>query len=55
MDHQILEIKRVLSKGGEVYWRSAGKRPFYVDRFSMAGFKVTNISVRENGKGIDRV
>jgi len=32
LDYQVLEMKRVLAVGGEVYYRSAGKRPWYNQR-----------------------
>lgn len=32
LDLQILEMQRVLKVGGSVYFRSAGKRPWYCAR-----------------------
>lgn len=55
LDFEILEMRRVLKVGGHAVWRSAGKKPWYTQRFELAGFKVECIDVRENGKGIDRV
>ena len=39
LDYEILEMKRVLRKGGVAVWRSAAKRPWYRQRFELAGFK----------------
>ncbi|WVQ75099.1 hypothetical protein IAR50_004708 [Cryptococcus sp. DSM 104548] len=55
LDYEILEMKRVLKVGGMAVWRSAAKRPWYRQRFEMAGFKCESIDVREDGKAIDRV
>ena len=55
LDHEILEMRRVLSVGGIVVWRSAGKYPWYRQRFELAGFQVEPIDIREHGKAIDRV
>lgn len=55
LDYEILEMKRVLKKGGMAVWRSAGKYPWYRKRFEMAGFEVEAIDIREDGKAIDRV
>jgi len=55
LDYEILEMKRVLAIGGHVVWRSAGKRPWYVQRFELAGFIVEAVDIREGGKAIDRV
>jgi betaine lipid synthase len=55
LDYEILEMKRVLALGGHVVWRSAGKCPWYIQRFELAGFKVEAVDIREGGKAIDRV
>ncbi len=55
LDFEILEMKRVLVKGGHAIWRSAGKYPWYRQRFEKAGFKMEAIDIREDGKAIDRV
>lgn len=55
LDYEILEMKRVLSAGGHVVWRSAGKYPWYIQRFELAGFAVEAVDIREGGKAIDRV
>jgi betaine lipid synthase len=55
LDFEILEMKRVLKVGGHAIWRSAAKRPWYRQRFELAGFKVEPIDIRENEKAIDRV
>jgi betaine lipid synthase len=55
LDFEILEMKRVLKVGGHAIWRSAAKRPWYRQRFELAGFKVEPIDIRENGQAIDRV
>jgi betaine lipid synthase len=48
-------MKRVLATGGHVVWRSAGKHPWYIQRFELAGFVVEAVDIREGGKAIDRV
>jgi betaine lipid synthase len=55
LDYEIIEMRRVLAVGGHVVWRSAGKQPWYIQRFELAGFKVEAIDIREGGKAIDRV
>ncbi|OCF42021.1 betaine lipid synthase [Kwoniella heveanensis CBS 569] len=55
LDYEIQEMQRVLSVGGIAVWRSAAKRPWYIQRFELAGFKVQPIDIRENGQAIDRV
>jgi len=55
LDYEILEMKRVLASGGHVVWRSAGKYPWYIQRFEVAGFEVEAVDIREGGKAIDRV
>lgn len=55
LDYEILEMKRVLAPGGHVVWRSAGKQPWYIQRFELAGFEVEAVDIREGGKAIDRV
>lgn len=55
LDYEILEMKRVLAPGGHVVWRSAGKYPWYIQRFELAGFEVEAVDIREGGKAIDRV
>lgn len=39
LDFEICEISRVLRVGGHAVWRSAAKRPWYRQRFELAGFK----------------
>jgi betaine lipid synthase len=55
LDYEILEMKRVLAPRGHVVWRSAGKYPWYIERFELAGFEVEAVDIREGGKAIDRV
>lgn len=55
LDYEILEMRRVLAVGGHAVWRSAGKYPWYRQRFELAGFKVEPIDIREGGQAIDRV
>lgn len=38
LDFEILEMHRVLRIGGYAIWRSAAKRPWYRQRFELAGF-----------------
>ncbi|KAH8832675.1 hypothetical protein DL96DRAFT_670633 [Flagelloscypha sp. PMI_526] len=44
-----------LKAGGEVYWRTAAKNPWYSAVFERHGFKVSRISVRDHDTAIDRV
>ncbi len=39
LDYEILEMRRVLKQGGYAIWRSAGKYPWYRQRFELAGFR----------------
>nr|XP_018260370.1 betaine lipid synthase [Kwoniella dejecticola CBS 10117]OBR82528.1 betaine lipid synthase [Kwoniella dejecticola CBS 10117] len=55
LDYEIIEMLRVLAIGGQAIWRSAAKRPWYIQRFELAGFRVSSIDIRENGQAIDRV
>lgn len=55
LDYEILEMRRVLAIGGHAVWRSAGKYPWYRQRFGLAGFRVEPIDIRQDGKAIDRV
>lgn len=48
-------LHRAIKPSGFVLWRSASKNPWYAKVFSRGGFEVERLSVRENGKAIDRV
>lgn len=55
LDREIVELSRVIAKGGAVFWRSAAKKPWYNARFEKMGFRVEAIHIRETGKPIDNV
>jgi betaine lipid synthase len=55
VDEEIQELYRVIAPGGSVFWRSAGKYPWYNKVFEDAGFKVSPVAIRENSSAIDRV
>ena len=55
LDREVVELARVICKGGAVSWRSAAKHPWYSQRFEKAGFRVAPIHIRETGKPIDNV
>lgn len=56
VDDEIAGFYRVLSDEGFVLLRSAAKKPWYMENFRKAGFKVSCISVRTGNKvAIDRV
>lgn len=56
LDDEIKEMKRTLQKGGQVYWRSAGTKPWYNELFLKHGFvNVEALGIRCPGKAIDRV
>lgn len=55
LDREIVELARCIAPGGAVFFRSAGRRPWYVQRFELLGFKTRPIHVRETGKPIDGV
>lgn len=56
LEEEIAEIHRVLAPGGFVFWRSAGRKPWYNEVFARRGFSVIPISVREGPEvAIDRV
>lgn len=46
LDFEILEMRRVLKVGGIAVWRSAAKRPWYRQRFELAGFRGETSSCR---------
>lgn len=55
LDREIVELRRVITPGGQVFWRSAAKYPWYSKRFEKAGFHVAPVHIRETGKPIDNV
>jgi betaine lipid synthase len=55
LDREIIELARVIAKGGSVFWRSAAKEPWYNQRFEKMGFAVEAIHVRQTEKNIDNV
>ncbi|KAI8061517.1 uncharacterized protein B0P05DRAFT_590679 [Gilbertella persicaria] len=55
LNEEIMEMKRALQSGGQVYWRSAGTKPWYNTLFVKHGFKVEPLGIRQPGKAIDRV
>ncbi|CAD6890376.1 unnamed protein product [Tilletia laevis] len=55
LDREIVEMHRVIKTGGVVFYRSAGKRPWYNQRFEKAGFKVEAVHIRETGQPTDNV
>jgi betaine lipid synthase len=49
-------VYKKMAPGGLVFWRSAGKAPWYNDLFAKAGFKIKALQVREGATlYIDRV
>ncbi|KAI0084521.1 hypothetical protein BDY19DRAFT_1060226 [Irpex rosettiformis] len=56
LEVEIAQMRRVLVKGGAVYWRSAARKPWYISKFTKNGFYVEALGIREaNGEPIDRV
>jgi betaine lipid synthase len=55
VDEEIQELYRVIAPGGLVFWRSAGKHPWYNKVFEEAGFKVSPVAIRGSSFAIDRV
>ncbi|GAB5588324.1 hypothetical protein Unana1_03224 [Umbelopsis nana] len=55
LEEEIIEMARVTQTNGRVYWRSAGKYPWYNDIFVTHGFDVKPLGIRESGHSIDRV
>lgn len=56
VDREIVELYRALAPGGSAFWRSAGKYPWYAQRFVQAGFvDVKPLQVRASGAVIDNV
>ncbi|KAH0445918.1 hypothetical protein IEQ34_025248 [Dendrobium chrysotoxum] len=45
LDREIIELSRVVAKGGAVFWRSAAKRPWYNARFEKMGFNVEAVHI----------
>jgi betaine lipid synthase len=55
-DGEISMVARKMAKGGRVFWRSAGKYPWYNSIFEARGFKVSPCQIREGETMyIDRV
>ncbi|KAI8839245.1 hypothetical protein BC829DRAFT_426120 [Chytridium lagenaria] len=55
-DHEISTVAKKMAKGGRVFWRSAGKFPWYNSCFEKHGFRVYPCQVREDDTMyIDRV
>ncbi|KAJ3992422.1 hypothetical protein F5050DRAFT_1856715 [Lentinula boryana] len=54
---EVVELSRVLTLGGLVFWRSASRQPWYNEVFARNGFCVEPISVRQPGMivALDRV
>ncbi|KAI9009269.1 hypothetical protein DFJ74DRAFT_687526 [Hyaloraphidium curvatum] len=52
---EISALAPKVAQGGRVYWRSAGKVPWYNPIFEQYGFDVKPIRIREAGDMIDRV
>ncbi|KAI0338707.1 hypothetical protein BDW22DRAFT_1415383 [Trametopsis cervina] len=56
LEVEIAQMRRVLAKGGAVYWRSAAKKPWYIQKFAKNGFFVEPLGIRESrDEPIDRV
>lgn len=55
LDQEITQMARSLKIGGQVYYRSAGKYPWYNRLFEKHGFTVEALAIREQGYSIDRV
>jgi betaine lipid synthase len=53
---EISAVHKKMKKGGYVFWRSAGKAPWYNDLFEKLGFRLQRLQVREGETMfIDRV
>lgn len=53
---EISAVARKTAKGGKVFWRSAGKHPWYISLFEELGFVVKPCQIREgDSMYIDRV
>ena len=55
LDREIELFKHALKPGGEVWWRSAAKMPWYADRWEKAGFQVDRINSRDEQRLVDKV
>ncbi|KAI8638499.1 hypothetical protein BD408DRAFT_393869 [Parasitella parasitica] len=56
LDNEIREMKRALQPMGQVYWRSAGTKPWYNALFEKHGFiNIEPLGIRRPGQAIDRV
>lgn len=55
LEQEICEMARALQMNGQVFWRSAGTRPWYNALFEKHGFKVEPLAIRKPGESIDRV
>ncbi|KDN52226.1 hypothetical protein K437DRAFT_232599 [Tilletiaria anomala UBC 951] len=55
LDREVVELYRCMRNGGFVLFRTAGRKPWYVQRFEACGFKAEPVHFRETGKPIDAV
>ncbi|WFD30452.1 hypothetical protein MSPP1_001473 [Malassezia sp. CBS 17886] len=55
LDREVVELARVVSRNGLIFWRSAAKCPWYRERFEKAGFHVEPVQIRETDRPIDNV
>ncbi|WFD44619.1 hypothetical protein MPSI1_003287 [Malassezia psittaci] len=55
LDREVVQLARVIQHGGQVFWRSAAKYPWYTQRFQAAGFRVSPVHIRESDQSIDNV
>jgi betaine lipid synthase len=52
---EIVALRNAMKPGGQVMFRSAAKKPWYVAIYEEEGFICHPVAVRENGGSIDRI
>src|SRR5271170_3799338 len=52
---EIIALRNAMKPGGQVMFRSAAKKPWYVKVYEEEGFSCVPVSIRENNNSIDRI
>ena len=52
---EVVALRNAMKPGGQVMFRSAAKKPWYVTVYEEEGFQCHPVAVRENNNSIDRI
>jgi len=52
---EVIALRNAMKPGGQVMFRSAAKKPWYVQVYEEEGFECHPVSVRDGGCSIDRI